>query len=238
MKKAYYLIYIIAFCSLLSGCDYNFSKHEEALNQGLRYIQEIESTGSIYVNVNYFKAITEVSHYRIDSWELETISVSDSSALIKVKGSVINGFGAELNRSPIFLLEKVSPYSEWQIIDSYGFLAGDKINKVDLDISDIDKFKIVSSLSDSIKIEEWSYSIDAYGYAKGNGIVFNSSLIPVNRLKASINYKNNYQEAVNSDEIYVLTGDDLLPGQKRKFSWTTRNCGDCSEATIRLLIQD
>jgi hypothetical protein len=209
---------------------------EKTVDKALAYLKNTKN-GNAAEGVKLFSIryvddiLSNYSFYKIEEWKLKSEEIEKAKYKVDVDGTTINGFGAKLNRTPSFIVEKRD--DSWIITDSYGFAVIEKMEKFN-DKSDIQKHNLMEDLKNKVVIENWSYS-ESYGdNVKGKGTIVNNSDMPVSYVKFAIEYKNNNGEIVNTDETYAVGSDELLPGQKRNFEWYTSNCYNCSKASSYL----
>ncbi len=186
------------------------------------------------IETDFMFMLTEHSHYKIEQWEIsntENKPDDESVTVVYVKGKTKNAFGAELTRNPIFLVDNKN-----KIIDSKGYFAFDRYS--DFSTSDLEVYKLLKDLKSLVTIEDWSWRSDnsyhSQGRVKGKGTVINNSPVAVSYIKAKITYFDSNGNVVNTDDSYVVDSDDLLPGQRRVFKWSTYNCENAERASIDL----
>jgi hypothetical protein len=214
-------------------------------------VMDLEGEDKVFSSAYLVNIIGKSSYYKLDDWKLDSTLIEDDVYKVSVKGKAINGFGAQLNRSILFIVEKSSKErinwnneskemkeielrlygDKWVITDSYGFTVIDEINN---EKSDMDKYSLLQNAKENVKISSWQFSSSYGDIIKGKGIIENSSKIPVKFVKLIITYTNSRDEVVNSDETVIVGDNELFPGQKRNFEWYTANCDNCSKASIKL----
>ena len=186
------------------------------------------------IDTDFMLMLTEHSHYKIDQWEIYKTEIkpdNESITIVYVKGKTKNAFGLELLRSPVFLVD-----SKNIIVDSKGYFAFDRYS--DFSSSDLEVNKLLKDLKSLVTVEDWSWRSDYSYYSKGRvegkGTVINKSAVAVSYVKAKITYFDSNGNVVNTDYTYVVDSDDLLPGQRRVFEWSTYNCENAKKASIVL----
>jgi hypothetical protein len=209
---------------------------EMAVNNALIYLKNTNenntSDGLTLFSTDYmFDVLSNYSYYKIEEWKLKSKSIDNGKYKIDVEGTTVNGFGAKLERTPTFIVEKQNDI--WVITDSYDFAVIDKMETA-YGKSDLEKHKMMEDMKEKVKIEDWTFSSSYGGSVKGNGTIVNNSVVAVSFVKFVIEYKDKSGNIVNTDETYAVGADDLLPGQRRKFEWYTSNCYDCNTASSRL----
>jgi hypothetical protein len=209
---------------------------ERTVDNALKYLkdsksEELADAVSLFSSDYAIGILSNYSYYKIDEWKLKSKSNDDGKFQVEVQGTATNAFGVKLDRSPIFVVEKRG--DSWVITDSYDFAVIDKAKDV-YGKSDLEKHQMIEDMKDNVKIESWSFEASYGGSVKGEGTIANNSIMAVNFVKFVIEYKDPSGNIVNTDETYAIGGDDLLPGQKRKFEWYTSNCSDCNKASAYL----
>lgn len=214
-------------------------------------VLDLDGEDKVFSSAYLVNIIGYSSYYKLDDWKLDSTTVEDDVYKVNVKGKFVNGFGARLNRSISFIVEKSSKErtnwnneskemkeiglhlygDKWVITDSYGFAVIDEINN---EKSDMEKYYLLKDTKENVKISSWEFGSSYGGIINGKGIVENNSKIPVKFVKLTITYKNSNDEVVNSDETVIVNDNELFPGQKRNFEWYTANCDNCSKASIKL----
>jgi len=210
---------------------------QKKVDQALIYLKNSKtddaSAGLTLFSRSYIiNILSNYSYYKIDEWKLNSKSIDNGKYKVEVTGIATNAFGAKLERTPTFIVEKQN--GKWVIIDSYDFCVIDKMKDV-FEKSDMEKHKMMEDMKNKVKIENWSYSSSGYGGSiEGHATIVNSSDVSVSFVKLVVEYYDKSGNIVNTDETYAVGGDDLQPGQKRKFDWYTSNCYDCNTATVHL----
>jgi len=205
---------------------------KKAVNKALTMIKTQKPDGTLVFDDRFLTDLMQkYSYYQIDEWKLSTRDLSDGVKLVGVEGTATNGFGAQLKRNPVFVVENKS--GEWLVTDSYGFFVFDKLPDLK-DKSDMQKHDLIVDMKEKVKIEKWSFEDTGYGAIKGEGVIVNESEIPVSFVKTKIEYYNNNGDLVNTDENYAVSGD-LEPGERKQFTWYTGDCNGCKTARIKLI---
>lgn len=209
---------------------------EKTAEKALKYLKDSKSEDSseeftLFSTDFTINVLSNYSYYKIDEWKLKSIAIDNEKYKVEVEGVTTNGFGAKLERNPIFVVEKEG--NNWVITDSYDFAVIDKATDV-YGKSDLEKHKMMEEMKEKVKIESWSFESSYGGSIKGVGTIVNNSDMTVSFVKFVIEYKDNSGNIVNTDETYAVGADDLLPGQRRKFEWYTSNCYDCNKASANL----
>lgn len=209
---------------------------EKTVDNALAYLKNSKadnaSDGLTLFSMDYMlDVLSNYSYYKIEEWKLKSKSTDNGKYKVDVEGTAVNGFGAKLNRTPTFIVEKQN--DKWVITDSYDFAVIDKMETA-YGKSDMEKHKMMEDMKEKVKIEDWTFSSSYGGSVKGNGTIVNNSDVAVSFVKFVVEYKDKSGNIVNTDETYAVGGDDLLPGQRRKFEWYTSNCYDCNTASSHL----
>lgn len=209
---------------------------EKTVDNALKYLKNSKSEDgldsySLFGTDYTIGILSNYSYYKIEEWKLKSKSSDNGKYKVQVEGSATNGFGAKLERSPTFVVEKQG--DKWVIVDSYDFAVIDKAKDA-YGKSDIEKHKMMEDMKEKVKIESWTFESSYGGSIKGEGTIVNNSKMTVSFMKFVVEYKDNSGNIVNTDESYAVGSDDLLPGQRRKFEWYTSNCYDCNKASAYL----
>ncbi|MCF7908538.1 MAG: hypothetical protein K9L86_06700 [Candidatus Omnitrophica bacterium] len=226
------------------GIDSLFSNNgEKTVNLALKYLneQDLEQISKYFdtsYSINLF-LVGKYSYFKIEKWKLKTLKKEKDKYWIQVYGSTINAFGMKLERKPIFIVRK--KFSEWQISDSYGFVADAKLNNISDDSkSDMEKHELLEEAKQKVIIEDWSFGSSYSNSVEGKATIYNGSQIPVTNVKFHITYKNEYGKVVNTDYTYAIGSEPLKPGERKNIEWYTSNCNcykcdkKCDKASVRL----
>lgn len=210
---------------------------QKSVNKALLYFnsqnfEQNESGLSLFGTDFTVKLLMKYPYYKVEGWKLLDKGEKDGKHIIFVDGTTVNGFGAKLERKPIFVVEKIG--NDWIITDTYDLFVFDKIHSsYSVGKSDMGKSKMMEDLKEKVIIEKWGFESTYGNSIKGEGTVANTSEIPVSFVKLQITYYDRKDNITNSDETYAIS-DELLPGQKRTFEWYTSSCYQCNRATIQL----
>ena len=213
---------------------------EKTVDDALKYLknqktEEVPNHRELFGTNFTDSLLDEHSFFKIDEWKLKSKSIGSDIYNVEVKGSVINGFGAKGERTPTFIVEKQN--GKWVITDCIDFFVFDKLKDV-YGKTDLQKNRLLVEIKTNVKIEKWSFSSTGYGGSiEGHGTVVNNSSRPVSFIKFKLEYRDRSDRVTNTDETYAIGGDELLPGQRRKFTWYTSSCYDCVTASYKLIFE-
>ena len=98
--------------------------------------------------------------------------------------------------------------------------------------ANFNEYKIV--LYEGSSVGDMSPNPPSLTYSELKDQINKSNEKTIDYLKAEITYYDRSENIVNTDETYAVGGDELQPGERRKFEWYTSGCYDCAKARINL----
>lgn len=176
-------------------------------------------------------------HYKIENWKLSVLPNSpEGKDWVHAVGEATTILG-KIPREMIIVYDKKRNL----IVDSRGLMLFKDYENYSP--SDIETYTMLKMLPNQIrlKIKEWGYN-DKYalrnGTAKGVGQVENNSPVTIKNLKGKVTYYDKQGTLINTDNVNILTYDELAPGEIRNFDWTTFNCPGADRARIKLVFDN